>query len=528
MSDWSPAPESREQMVLFPERLDDAIPKEHRVRLLDEILSRVDWTSWESRYEMSGRNPIHPRVLASVLLYGYLTRIQSSRTLEEALCVRLDFRWLAEGRSIDHTTLSEFRRTRSSELKDLFVQIGLIARQMGLLSLDQLAFDGTRFRANNRRSGSRTPQRLRELKVELEAKYAAIEEQVSAADHQDEERLGLDAAHTLPKELSDVKQRQEQVDKALAVLEQMENAGHTIPSRLPITDPESRISPNKEGGFAPNYTPLATVDTDEGFIVSVDVIPATDEHSHLVAAVDDVQNQFKLESPPAEVLGDGLMATGEVLSELESRGVTRYSPAKEEAPLNPALRDDPTQPVPQELWEQLPTKTIKRKGQQYQQLDKSAFIFDTENDCYWCPQGKPLPHVHTTRETEKGRKRIRYRHLANPEDCSVCPLRERCLSRNAKQRRINREQHEKVRIEHAQRMATQEAQTKYERRRHISERPFAVIKHTFGFRRFLLRGLSQVRTEWQWMATAFNLHRLLHLWGRAGPEASLPSVITND
>ena len=106
---WAKAPQVRGQRVLFTTRLDEVIGAEHPVRVLDEILSRIDWSPWEAGYDLTrGQPPIHPRVLASVILYGLLTRIRSSRVLEEALCVRLDFRWLAEGRTIDHTTLSEF------------------------------------------------------------------------------------------------------------------------------------------------------------------------------------------------------------------------------------------------------------------------------------------------------------------------------------------------------------------------------------------------------------------------------------
>ena len=101
MSYWAPAPEKREQMILFPERLDEAIPLDHPVRLLDVILGEICWTKWEARYHgRLGQPPIHPRVLAGTLLYGLLTRIRSSRCLEDALQVRLDFRWLVEGRSI--------------------------------------------------------------------------------------------------------------------------------------------------------------------------------------------------------------------------------------------------------------------------------------------------------------------------------------------------------------------------------------------------------------------------------------------
>lgn len=65
---------------------------------------------------------------------------------------------------------------------------------------------------------------------------------------------------------------------------------------------------------------------------------------------------------------------------------------------------------------------------------------------------------------------------------------------------------------------TKEAQELYQRRRHPGERPFAMIKHHFGLRRFLLRGLEGVKTEWRWATIAFNLQRLLSLiHSRAGP-----------
>jgi len=116
--------QGREQLVLFPTRLDEAIGPRHRVRLFDEILARLDWSVWEAEYNLKlGQPPIHPKILASVILYGLLVRIRPSRSLEEALQVRMDFRWLVEGRSIDHTTISEFRRKHADALKQTFVQI---------------------------------------------------------------------------------------------------------------------------------------------------------------------------------------------------------------------------------------------------------------------------------------------------------------------------------------------------------------------------------------------------------------------
>ena len=520
---WAAAPQKRDQMVLFSERLDEVVPLDHPVRLLDTILGQLDWSQFEACYHGSlGQPAIHPRVVSGVLLYGLLTRIRSSRSLEDALRVRLDFLWLAEGRTIDHTTLSEFRRNHGSALKDVFVQVCVVARDLGFLSLTQLAFDGTRLRANNRRSGTRTPAELKKMRQELADKFAELEAKMAAEDIREDESFVTLESDSDAALLADVKRRQEQVAAALAELERVQKEGETTPKRIPLTDPQSRLTPNKEGGFAPNYTPLATVDVASGMVVSADVIAMLDEEQHLLPAIDDVQEQFGLEEPPAEVLADGLMATGSNLAALKDKGVTLYSPVSVIDPAtNPAQRDDLTQPVPPDQWDRLPTKKVKFNGQKGKQLDKAAFIYDEERDCYWCPAGKPLEYKGTSQETTGHRHRIRRRYSADSKNCADCPLRDLCVHGKTKQRQVNREQHEEVREEHAERMATDEAKQKYSVRRHVGERPFAVIKHHFGARRFLLRGLDQVRTEWLWLASAFNLKRLMNLiQSRAGPAQS--------
>lgn len=520
MTQWARAPQQRDQMVLFAERLDEAVPPEHAVRLLEEILARIDWTKWEAAYHVRlGQPAIHPRVLSGVLLYGLMTRIRSSRSLEEALVVRLDYRWLAEGRTIDHTTLSEFRRRHPGELKELFVQICRIARELGLLSLARLAFDGTRVRSSNRRSGTRTPQELREEQAECEARFAEYAAAAEAEDARDEEVFGLQAPHVLPAELADARRRQRKIQAALAELNRLEAAGQTPPARLPLTDPQSRVMPNKEGGFAPNYTPTATVDVASGLIVEATVLGVVNEDQHLIPAIAAVQEQFGLEQPPAEVLVDGLIGTGANLAAAEERGITVYSPCAIPDPAtNPALRADPQQPVPAEQWDRLPTKKVTVAGRVSMQLDKRAFVYDAERDSYWCPRAQELPYANTTREASGTGERIRRRYQAAPAACAACPLRARCLQGKAQARLINREQYEPHRERHAQRMATPQAQETYTQRRHAGEQPFATIKHHFGLRRFLLRGLEGVQAEWHWAAITFNLLRLMSLLrSRAGP-----------
>lgn len=382
MAAFASAPFSRDQMVLFPEKLDDIIARDHSVRLLDEILGRVPWAKWEALYDLCrGQPPIHPRVLAGVILFGILKRIRSSRHLEEALLVRNDFRWLAEGRTIDHTTLSEFRRKNADALKDLFVQIALVAADLGHLPLATLAFDGTRLRANNRRSGTRTPEELRKAKAELAARYAQLEAEAAEADAQDAERLGTASDLRLSEELADVKHRSKKIDEALAEIKRVTSEGEKLPARIPITDPQSRVTPNKEGGFAPNYTPLATVDVDSGLIVSVDVIAHTDEDKHLLKAVADVQASFDLEKPPQVVLSDGLMATGENLALCEEAGIDLYSPIKLGSGAdNPALHQTPACRWPRQISSVCPQRRPRRKTARSRPNSAKTHSFTTPSE----------------------------------------------------------------------------------------------------------------------------------------------------
>ena len=530
MEYWSRAPQGRGQMVLFASRLDEVLAADHPVRMLDEILSRLDWSAWEAGYDLTrGQPPIHPRVLASVILYGLLTRIRSSRALEEALCVRLDFRWLAEGRSIDHTTLSTFRKKHPEALKNLFVQIGLVARELGHVTLEQLAFDGTQMRANSRRSGTRKVSDLAEARAVLTQKFAELQAKAEAQDAADEgeERLvgladakGLDAA-TIAKQMARIQRQMAALDAALAEIERVKAAGETVPKHIPLTDPQARVTPNKDGGFAPNYTPLAMVDVASGMIVACDVIALTNEDHHLVSQVDAVQANFGLAQAPSEVLADTRSLTGINLHALQQRGVTLYAPSRQADPqANPARRADLSQPVPEDQRDQLPTKTTKHKnGTTTTQLTKDAFVYDEANDCYWCPHGQVLKSRTTTQEKQVGGTLTCTRYAAPASACASCPLRAKCLSAKADHREISRYQHDDLIEAHSQRMTTPEAKQKYAARCYRGERPFAHIKQHFGARQFLLRGLNKVRLEWTWLMSAFNLRTLLTLiQARPGPN----------
>ena len=235
-----------------------------------------------------------------------------------------------------------------------------------------------------------------------------------------------------------------------------------------------------------------------------------------------MQRDFGLEQPPREMLADTMMLTGANLHALQELGVTLFSPSQQPDPAtNPARRADLSQPVPEDQRDQLPTQTTKHKNSsQTTPLTKDAFVDDKANNCDWCPNGQPLQFRNRWIDQVATGPQTRDRSLSAASQCAGCPLRAKCLGAQAKLREVNRYEHDDLIEAHAQHMATPEAKKKYAARGDRGERPFAQIKHHFGARQFLLRGLKKVRQEWHWLMSAFNLRTLLTLiQARPGPRA---------
>lgn len=512
MDYWAPAPMKREQAMLFSPTLDSAIPEDHPVRLFEDILARCDWSEWEAEYNLKrGQPPIHPRVVAGVILYGLSRGIRSSRMLEYLTGNNLDFLWLAEGRQLDHSTICGFRIRFHKPLKSLFRQIGRIALAMGLVRLGEVALDGSRVKANNGRRATLTAEGI-------EARLVALDEQIERmlreAEQTDAAESRLfdtgESSTKLPPELARAQARREELEAALAKVRAADEARRRDgidptknPAQIPTTDPDSRVLPNKEGGYAPNYTPMAAADAHRGFIVDADVIPSTWEHLTTIETVDRIGENFG--QRPDALLADPAHATGPNMEQLESRDVDFYTPveSREPEPGNPALREDPAEPVPEARWDELP------RNPQTKKVDKSAFVYDPQKDQYYCPQGKALPYEQTKSKVNAGGERVYFR-VYRCGQCEGCPLASACRLEGAgRARSVSRDAYEEHRERMAAKMARHESRAIYRKRLHTAETPFAVLKHVMGLRQFLLRGLAKVKTEWLWSCSAFNLAKLV-------------------
>src|SRR4030065_1862565 len=125
-------------------RLADALPPQHLARFLVDIIAQLDLSKIYERYAPLGGEAIAPEILLGLLFYGYATGLFSSRKIEKATYESIPFRFIAGGMHPDHDTIANFRKTFLSEIKELFVQILLMAQAAGVLKLGNISLDAAR------------------------------------------------------------------------------------------------------------------------------------------------------------------------------------------------------------------------------------------------------------------------------------------------------------------------------------------------------------------------------------------------
>jgi hypothetical protein len=237
----------------------------------------------------------------------------------------------------------------------------------------------------------------------------------------------------------------------------------------------------------------------------------------VIPTVERIESNFG--QKPGQLVADTGFSTGGNLSALAEREIEALMPVDStRLPAeNPAKRADPTLAVPEEDWPKLPVFPRTKK------LDRAAFVYDAQRDCYWCPMGRKLRlHNKKTRSRdtcEDSRVRV-YRCPS----CEGCGLAKDCLAGNAKVRTVSHDQHESARQAAALRLKMESGREAYARRAHLAETPNAVIKQVMGLRQFLLRGLDKVRTEWLWACTAFNIMKLISAIGKVRADRAIKPI----
>src|SRR5438093_5363243 len=178
-------PIDRDTAYLLPPSVDEWLPERHLARFIVEVIDRLDLSAMSRSYRGTGSASYHPTLLLGLLVYGYATGVFSSRKLERATYDSVAFRFIAANDHPDHDTIATFRQRFLKQIEGLFVQVLLLAREMGMLKLGTLGIDGTKIHANASRHSALSYEHAGKIKAQFEAEVAELMAKAEAADKAD-------------------------------------------------------------------------------------------------------------------------------------------------------------------------------------------------------------------------------------------------------------------------------------------------------------------------------------------------------
>lgn len=494
----------RQQGMLIPLDLNDMIAADHPIRVINEVLDKVDISEIIKRFRPGGTSSYHPRMLLKVIVYGYINNVYSSRKLEEAVKSNIHFMWLAGMRKPDHNTINRFRGQRLQQtLRPIFNQVVLMLFEEGLLNIRDLYTDGTKIEANANRytfvwgkaiktSRDRIARQLEELWAYALGVAASELEDTDPPGSGHKKISSESVSHTVERinaALKDkdvdarVRQKLNYAKKhwpeALDKYEAQERILGEGRSSYSKTDPDATFMRLKEdhmknGQLKAGYN--VQISTNNQFIASYSLHQKSNDTNTLKSHLSShIKN---LGVKPLSVTADAGYGSEENYQWLKSKGITAY------------VKD----------------RDFDRNQKNKKPRVADRFIYDSVTDKVSCPQGYQMKNAGVRiKTTITGFKQTitRYRTAK----CASCPLQKQCNPGNAQKTMELNHGLNKLRNAAVKRLKTKKGIKKRKQRCYDVEPVFAAIKNNHHFKRFMLKGLEKVTIETGLLALAHNLRK---------------------
>jgi len=455
---------SRHQVTLFPEALDDLIPRNHPVQVVEKFVNGLDLAELgfgKAVPAATGRPPYHPAALLKLYVYGYLNRIRSSRRLEKESRRNVELLWLLERLSPDFKTIANFRKDNREAVVEACRDFVRFCQKHSLFGAELVAIDGSKFRAAASKKAVYS-------KARIERELARIERQVSEyleiLDTTDAGEVSVpNEGERTAAALRALSRRREELQAMKDDL-QKRRATHRVAGET-----DARLMRQAGGGHAVGYNVQTAVDSKHKLIVSHEVTDACNDRGQLYPMARAAQTA--LGAKRLTVVADAGYQNASQGQACEAAGISAAVPKQ---------------------------RTVNPRGPFF---NRDQFTYDARRDRYICPAGESLS---VCRVNEK--LRVRYYSTAA---CESCPLKRQCT--RSRRRTINR--HFCADAEQRMHRRAVERPELLRQRACLSEHPFGNIKRMMDGGRFLMRGLENTRAEMGLSVLAYNLKRVSHILG---------------
>ena len=454
------------QTFLFPPCLEDWVGGDHPARFIREFVEALDLRElgFEQHACVEGRPPYANDLLLKIWLYGYLGRIRATRQLEKACKEHVSLLWLTGLKAPDHNSLWRFWAENRQALRKVFRASVKVAAAQGFIGMVCHAVDGTKLRAVASRRTTEHREDLEKLLARVEEELDKMEAEIEAAEREP----GGD--YRLPEGLREKEDLRRTIRESLNQMRLAERA-HLNPQ-----EPEARLMPC-EGRQDPAYNAQAVADAQAQSVVAAEVVNEESDNGQLIPMLEEVE--ANLGKVAETTVADGGYVSGKQLQEAEARGQAVLVAAGGET-----------------------------GGAKPGAYHSTKFTYDEAGDAVLCPRGERLRFEGMV---NKGGEREARRYRC--QSYEQCPVRALCSKRRDGRRIEISPQYGALQRQRDKRQ-TPGGKALMRQRSGLIEPVFATIKQAMGFRRWTVRGLDNVRTQWALLCTAHNLKKLYPHWAK--------------
>lgn len=497
--------------LILPINLETLIPAHHLVRVINEVIEKLDLSPLLKQYKGGGTSSYHPKMMLKVLVYAYTQGIYSSRKIAKALRENVNFMWISGNSQPDFRTINRFRGEVMREtIDEIFAVVIKLLIEEGYVKLEHYFVDGTKVEANANKYTAVWAKNTKRYMAQLDEKIRALLDEIDRVNEEenkeywdrDLEEVGESGpidAEKLEKRIEELNERlreepgDKQLSKAVKQLEkeylprkkkyeeQEKNlAGRNSYSKTDHDATFMRMKGEQKGNAQPKPGYNMQMGTENQFVVGYSVHQRPGDTSCLIPHLDQVnENLGRL---PENIIADAGYGSEENYDYLEDNELGNF------VKYNTFYQDQKNKDKPDPF-------------------RAENFPYDEEKDEFICPAGRRMVYQET-REYKTDNDYLSERRIYQCEDCGQCPLKQQC-TKAAGNRQIQVSFHLwEMRAKARENLLSEQGKALRSRRGIEVESVFGRLKHNWGFRRFLLRGTEKVKTEWGLLSIAHNIAKM--------------------
>jgi transposase len=420
----------------------------------------VEPFSQSVKNEAEGAPAVHPKMMLKVIFYSYAKGIYSSREIEDRMRWDPNYIYLSANQRVDHSTICNFILKYGDEIKAVFSRLVYVMAKMGYVTMDFVAIDGTKIKANAGRRFTGNAEDFRQQRGRIERKIEKILHNTT------EEEPEVKASR--PKRLDNLEHEKAKIEAFLTEVQQEEAKPKGI---VNLIDRDARMVKDKDSKYM-GYNCQMAVDEESQTIVGAEVFNEASDRGLLPSIIEEVRKQTGRNLSKAEISADAGYFSSENIRYCHEQDLDMYLP---EGGGEGGVRQ----------WQ----------GDQIKGRD-CRLEMDGDIKRLTCPGGQ----IMETMVAKEDRGSYFYRFRPDARACRDCIWKAKCYRNVSTHRdfRVKREYFEtlSLRARMTDKLSSEHGKKRMRDRSCLIEHVFGEIKEIFRFRRFVHRGLDKVRLIW--------------------------------